>query len=438
MKTFLTIITTLVFIAFSYAQQDLFPAFPNEIIYKGEIAYHNGYPFTGILVNEKTNKQIGLFQNGRKNGLFIEYSDDGIKKYEGSYVYGVKEGLHKEWFENGSKMSEINYSNGKWNGSYSEWYPNDIKKFEGTYLSGYKDGVFIDYYENGNQKSKINYTRDQLSGENQSFYSNGSLQISAMYDNGLKHGRYSEWHESGKLKKEIFYIKDQVSDGIIIEFDELGQKLHELECKRGVIYSEYSFKDGRQIVYYDYSTGFKKSEGILLKGIKEGYWTEWHSNGQKSFEGNYNNGLRAGKVVVFSTEGTVIWDGDYKEGKKHGTGILKDKLITYRGEWDMDKKNGVFVEISINNTKSEGQYVNDLKQGVWTEWFPNGKKKSEAQYTNGKIENGYYDEWYDNGHKKEEKAYLNGQLNGMHSQWYNTAGALKIKTYYQINYTVVL
>ena len=94
----------------------------------------------------------------------------------------------------------------------------------------------------------------------------------------------------------------------------------------------------------------------------------------------------------------------------------------------MGKKNGEFVEISNNKAKAKGKYINDIKDGLWTEWFPNGSKMTEAHYT-GNIVNGSYDEWYDTGQKKEEKTYLNGKLNGKHSRWFNNGQVVSILNY---------
>ncbi|MCU0435784.1 MAG: TonB family protein, partial [Bacteroidia bacterium] len=44
----------------------------------------------------------------------------------------------------------------------------------------------------------------------------------------------------------------------------------------------------------------------------------------------------------------------------------------------------------------EGNYLNTQKQGVWTSYYPNGKKKSETPYVRGAI-TGTYRKWHANG-----------------------------------------
>ena len=167
MKKIITTVFALLLVLSCYSQ-DLPPAYPNEITdengnaYENGIAYYNHYPFTGILVDKKTKKRLGEFSNGQKNGLFVEYYNNGKMKYEGRYVYGIKDGVHSEWLENGNKISSINFLNGNLNGVYSEWYPNGKKKYEGNYQTGNKEGTFTEFYENGNQKSKSEYSSNQL------------------------------------------------------------------------------------------------------------------------------------------------------------------------------------------------------------------------------------------------------------------------------------
>jgi len=90
MKPFITLIISVLFITPCFAQQkDLLPAYPREITYSGDIAYFNGSPFTGVLVDEKTNKRLGEYKNGYRNGLFREYYLNGKKKSEGKYTNGI-------------------------------------------------------------------------------------------------------------------------------------------------------------------------------------------------------------------------------------------------------------------------------------------------------------------------------------------------------------
>ena len=109
MKILIIIFFTIIFINPCFAQQDLLPAFTNEISYSGDIVYFDGLPFTGLLVDEKTNKKMGEYRNGYRNGMFTEYYANGQKKTEGKFINGVKDGIHTEWFENKQLKSSYMY-----------------------------------------------------------------------------------------------------------------------------------------------------------------------------------------------------------------------------------------------------------------------------------------------------------------------------------------
>ena len=73
----------------------------------GAIAYFADSPFTGILVAEKTNKKLGEFKNGYKNGMFTEYYSSGKKKSECKYLNGQKDGKYITYLENGKKITKV-------------------------------------------------------------------------------------------------------------------------------------------------------------------------------------------------------------------------------------------------------------------------------------------------------------------------------------------
>ena len=81
------------------------------------------------------------------NGLWTEkFSDEPItgKVYhstgkiygETTFKDGKKDGLWTQWDENGQKRFEVTYKDGKNDGLWTQWYENGQKKYEGTYKDG--------------------------------------------------------------------------------------------------------------------------------------------------------------------------------------------------------------------------------------------------------------------------------------------------------------
>lgn len=59
----------------------------------------------------------------------------------------------------------------------------------------------------------------------------------------------------------------------------------------------------------------------------------------------------------------------------------------------------------------EGNYENSRKQGLWKNFFPNGKVKSEIAYVNSRP-NGTYKTYYENGQIEEEGSWENNRNTG--------------------------
>ena len=70
--------------------------------------------------------------------------------------YGVYDSIQKKWFENGSILSEVNYSNGKLNGVSKLWFENGILQskmnYENDSIAGYqkvydeKENIIVSEY----------------------------------------------------------------------------------------------------------------------------------------------------------------------------------------------------------------------------------------------------------------------------------------------------
>ncbi|MBT6601461.1 MAG: hypothetical protein HOB32_07375 [Nitrospina sp.] len=52
-------------------------------------------------------------------------------------------------------------------------------------------------------------------------------------------------------------------------------------------------------------------------------------------------------------------------------------------------------------------FRNGKRHGLWTEWYPNGKKKLETRYKNG-VENGLRTEWAEDGKKTFQATFKDG------------------------------
>ena len=81
------------------------------------------------------------------NGEVFQVVDD-MKVPIGKMKNGKKDGLWTGWDDNGQKKSEGTFKDGKWDGLWTLWYDNGQKMYDGTFKNG-ELLSYIAYLENG-------------------------------------------------------------------------------------------------------------------------------------------------------------------------------------------------------------------------------------------------------------------------------------------------
>ena len=124
----------------------------------------------------------------------------------GKYVDGIKDGIHKEWYESGKILLEETYKLGdkNFNGFYRKyWFENGQLMGQGSYT-----GEYIEYYDNGKIAKKGNLMNGKLVGTHKTYYgSNGKLMIEIDKKNNIM----KMWDKKGNLIYEGEY--DSVKSG---------------------------------------------------------------------------------------------------------------------------------------------------------------------------------------------------------------------------------
>ena len=92
------------------------------------------------------------YKDGKLDGLFKEWYENGQLKEEGNYKDGERDGLQRHWYENGQLKYEGNFKDGKGDGLEKLWYENGQLRYEGNIKDGELDGLFKEWYENGQLK----------------------------------------------------------------------------------------------------------------------------------------------------------------------------------------------------------------------------------------------------------------------------------------------
>lgn len=181
--------------------------FPNNYVSKIEY-YTNGWK-DGILMQFDRKGKVTLvenYKNDKLHGLTIyygQYSETPLSETE--YSDGKKNGLFRQYYDNGKIQEETWFRDDKKDGM-SRWNNKVGQKMaEYNYLTGNFEGIQKTFYENDTLQSINNYQANQLNGESVEYYRNGKVKLSGKYVDGNKEGAWTEFDELGKVKKVIRY-----------------------------------------------------------------------------------------------------------------------------------------------------------------------------------------------------------------------------------------
>jgi len=434
------------------------------------------------------------------SGRVIDQWQNGNKKTEIRIKSGLKHGSSKEWYENGHKNSSSVWKIGTKNGYYREWHENGQPRIKGKYLEGKKHETWTTYYPNGQIKKQINYIDGIPNGtismwysngqlkENGSFkktvqsdydipiyqkagvwkyyYLNGQLKEKGLYSNGLKHANWKQWYENGEKKLEGNYKKNKKNGYWTFWYDDGNKK-----AKGSFLNDELNGQWTRWYEWVwkysaDYTRDNENPQNTLYidgqisvienwkEGLENGIWTWWNTNGYIDSTGSYNLGMKNGKWTSLDSSLTEEIESNWYNGIQKGF-VSHNKIERKKDDTIKTIVNGEKTEwYSNGKIKSQKQYNNGKKHGIWNYWYSNGNKRLMSSYFNNKKDGNwvyYYSDgdvresivyskdrksgkkniWYLNGNKEKGMHYNNDMLNGKVKEWYDN-GQLRISGQYDM------
>jgi len=181
--------------------KDWIAYYSNNFIYK--IEYYNNGIKDGISIQFDRKCKISLiehFKNGLVHGQTIYYSQfNETPLSETDYAFGKKNGLYRQYYDNGKIQEESWFKDDVKNGT-SKWNNKSGQRIaEYNYKAGNFDGMQMTFYENDSLQTTNKYLDNKLSGESKEYFRNGKVKISGKYINGLKEGVWTEYDELGKV-----------------------------------------------------------------------------------------------------------------------------------------------------------------------------------------------------------------------------------------------
>ena len=161
-----------------------------------------------------------------------------------------------------------------------------------------------------------------------------------------------------------------------------------LSCNNGERYYEYY--DNNQV----------KLSGVIKDGMRQGEWLELFEDGTKKFKLTYIDGKKQGL--------SIVW---------YYTGLDSEERILSQGNYLNDLKEGYHQFWYQNGQlKIKGEYKKGKEEGLWCSWYENGEKMTEINFVNG-IKQGGMKMWFSNGQIHREGSYENNKLNGVCKVW---------------------
>lgn len=186
-----------------------------------ELKYENDTVTIINIWDENGNHQV---KNG--DGIIYSYYENKNLSRKGSIKNGKPAGIWVSYYEDGSKLDEIEFKNNNptyisyWdeqgnktvsdgNGTYISYYENGSVFTEGNIKDGLKDGVWKTYYENGEISQTSMYVRSELNGLQQTWYPSGNINVEGEMQNNKRVGEWNWYFESGNPESNVYFVNDK-------------------------------------------------------------------------------------------------------------------------------------------------------------------------------------------------------------------------------------
>ncbi|MCK9611354.1 MAG: DUF3352 domain-containing protein [Bacteroidales bacterium] len=148
----------------------------------------------------------------KTGGVKIYFKDSLTIKAEGRVTDGKQDGLWRTYFEDGQIKSTVSYKDGMANGIAFFYFDDDKQttRVEATFVDDEITGKYREFYENGNRKALLNFEKGIPEGDAEFYYDSGVIKIEGQYKNGVKEGKWKHYNETGELiTKEKWKKGDQ-------------------------------------------------------------------------------------------------------------------------------------------------------------------------------------------------------------------------------------
>ena len=189
------------------------------------------------------------------------------------------------------------------------------------------------------------------------FSLSATAQVNQTDAKGKKQGSWRKSYPNSSVLVYDGIFKDDMPVGTFTYYFPSG-------AKKAVI--EHGFKGGKSAVLMFFEDGQLLSDGFYHKEKKDSLWYNYAQSGELISAENYKNDLLQGKSVYY-----------YKEGQLMEHKLQAERKVNYQA----GKLQGVYQQFYYNGKlKTEATFEKGLKQGIWTEYNSAGQKVVTMKY----------------------------------------------------------
>ena len=325
-------------------EEGVSPVFDTTGLLREIVTYRKGF----VMTREALNRYD---REGKKHGYWKTFFDDWSLHTECYYRHGLRDGFYKEYDENGNltkitkfvnDVEQVLTADQKPLVMQREYYPSGKVKREASFRDGKREGVWREFDEDGNVINSQTYQKGALvgqgivgtdgkrRGEYKEFYPDSTLRAEGLFIDGLRSGEWKFFYHNGKVQ-EVGSYKEGQPDGPWTWYYDNGQKQIEEQFFKGQPngpYKEYDSK-GNVIVSGTYFDGMKngkwteqigdmRSEGEYRNDKQVGEWTSYYDNDNMAFRGKFNAGYPDGEHFYYYENGKLREIQVYAAGVKNG------------------------------------------------------------------------------------------------------------------------
>ena len=221
--------------------------------------------------NGKLKSEFEKNDNGKLDGIYREYYENGQLKLECTYKDGQLDGISKEYYKNNQLSCEYNFKNGQLDGLCKEYYDSGKIKEEYYCKNGEFEGIYKKYYTNGKEKSEYNYKNGRISGIAKEYRINGDIDVEYDYKKINLENIYKKYEVKKNIAETAINtnISPNINESLEVEKEKIrvSKKTENLIPTKEILKEDNASNDSRKKDNVIISIIVATFIGILALGV---------------------------------------------------------------------------------------------------------------------------------------------------------------------------